>query len=140
MERNFFQAKRDLEKITNEVNSLESELQQLGAKYEEAMAEQKKLSDEAAIMERRLVAADKLISGLGSENVRFVIVIYLLYKLYEMVSEIFVPIAKLIVACMRSFHKQGAQWLSGRVLYLRLSGCRFEPPRHHCVVSFSKTH
>ena len=112
MERNFFQAKRDLEKITNEVNSLESELQQLGAKYEEAMAEQKKLSDEAAIMERRLVAADKLISGLGSENVRFVIVIYLLYKLYEMVSEIFVPIAKLIVACMRSFHKQGAQWLS----------------------------
>ena len=81
MERNFFQAKRDLEKITNEVNSLESELQQLGAKYEEAMAEQKKLSDEAAIMERRLVAADKLISGLGSENVRFVIiiVIYLSY-------------------------------------------------------------
>ena len=105
MERNFFQAKRDLEKITNEVNSLESELQQLGAKYEEAMAEQKKLSDEAAIMERRLVAADKLISGLGSENVRFVIFIYLLYKLYEMVSEILVPIAKLIVACMHSFHK-----------------------------------
>lgn len=70
LERNFFQAKRDLDKITNEVNSLEKELADLGAKYEEAMAEQKRLSDEAAIMERRLIAADKLISGLGSENVR----------------------------------------------------------------------
>ena len=47
-----------------------AELTELGKKYEEAMAEQKKLSDEAAIMERRLIAADKLISGLGSENVR----------------------------------------------------------------------
>jgi len=72
LERNFFQAKRDLDKITNEVNSLEKELADLGAKYEEAMAEQKKLSDEAAIMERRLIAADKLISGLGSEETRWV--------------------------------------------------------------------
>ena len=71
LERNFFQAKRDLDKITNEVNSLEKELADLGAKYEEAMAEQKRLSDEAAIMERRLIAADKLISGLGSENIRY---------------------------------------------------------------------
>ncbi|XP_060580911.1 dynein axonemal heavy chain 10-like isoform X1 [Ruditapes philippinarum] len=71
LERNYFQAKRDLDKITNEVNSLEKELADLGLKYEEAMAEQKKLSDEAAIMERRLIAADKLISGLGSENVRW---------------------------------------------------------------------
>ena len=71
MERNYFQAKRDLEKITNEVSALEKELADLGKKYEEAMAEQKKLSDEAAIMERRLIAADKLISGLGSENVRY---------------------------------------------------------------------
>ncbi|XP_052801261.1 dynein axonemal heavy chain 10-like isoform X3 [Mya arenaria] len=71
LERNFFQAKRDLDKITNEVNSLEKELADLGAKYEEAMAEQKKLSDEAAIMERRLIAADKLISGLGSEEKRW---------------------------------------------------------------------
>ena len=27
-----------------------------------------------------------------------------------------------------------AQWLSGRVLDLRLSGCGFEPHRRHCVV------
>ena len=34
----------------------------------------------------------------------------------------------------------GAQWLSGRVLDSRQSGHRFEPYRHHCVVSLSKTH
>ena len=28
----------------------------------------------------------------------------------------------------------GAQWLSGRVLYLRPRGCGLEPHRHHCVV------
>ena len=33
----------------------------------------------------------------------------------------------------------GAQSLSGRVLDLRSRGCRFEPHRWHCVVSFSKT-
>ena len=35
---------------------------------------------------------------------------------------------------------QGAQWLSGRMLDLRLRGRGFEPHRHHCVVSLSKTH
>ena len=34
----------------------------------------------------------------------------------------------------------GAQWLSGRVLDSRLRGCGFQPHRHHCVVSLSKTH
>ena len=34
----------------------------------------------------------------------------------------------------------GAQWLSGRVLDSRPRGCGFEPHRHHCVVSLSKTH
>ena len=33
-----------------------------------------------------------------------------------------------------------AQWLSGRMLDLRLRGCRFEPQRRHLVVSSSKTH
>ena len=32
----------------------------------------------------------------------------------------------------------GAHWLSGRVLDLRPRGYRFEPHRHHCVVSLSK--
>ena len=33
---------------------------------------------------------------------------------------------------------QGAQWLCGRVLDLRLRSRRFEPHRLHCVVSLSK--
>ena len=32
----------------------------------------------------------------------------------------------------------GAQWLSGRVLDLRLRGRGFQPHRGHCVVSLSK--
>ena len=41
-----------------------------------------------------------------------------------------------------SFYRlgKGAQWLSGRVLDLRPRGHGFEPHRHHCVVSLSKTH
>ena len=38
------------------------------------------------------------------------------------------------------FWKLGAQLLSDRVLDLRPRGPRLEPHRHHCVVSFSKTH
>ena len=41
--------------------------------FEEAMTEKQELEDEAAIMERRLVAADKLIGGLGSERERWTI-------------------------------------------------------------------
>ena len=48
-------------------------MKQLGEKYEAAMAEKQQLQEEAEIMERRLIAADKLISGLGSENLRCVL-------------------------------------------------------------------
>ncbi len=75
MERVFFQAKRDLDKINNEVAKLDAKLKQLGEQYEAAMREKQELQEEAEIMERRLVAADKLISGLGSENVRFVYIL-----------------------------------------------------------------
>ena len=34
---------------------------------------------------------------------------------------------------------RGMRWLSGRVLESRPMGCRFEPHRRHCLVSFSKT-
>lgn len=70
LERVFNQAKRDLDKITNEVNRLEAELAELSKKYEEAMTDKQQLQEEAEIMERRLIAADKLISGLGSERDR----------------------------------------------------------------------
>ena len=78
LERNFHQAKRDLNKINNEVNGLESELKNLSDKYEEAMSEKQQLQEEAEIMERRLIAADKLISGLGSENERSDILVLLI--------------------------------------------------------------
>ena len=31
-------------------------------------------------------------------------------------------------------YQMGAQWLSGRVLDLRMRGCGFEPHRRHCIV------
>ncbi|XP_051514176.1 dynein axonemal heavy chain 10 [Myxocyprinus asiaticus] len=71
LERNFFQSKRELERIQNELGVIQKELRALGDKYEAAMAEKQLLQEEAEVMERRLIAADKLISGLGSENKRW---------------------------------------------------------------------
>ena len=71
LERTFYQSKRDLDRINNDVKSLEDELSSLGKTYEGAMKEKQQLQEEAEIMERRLIAADKLISGLGSENIRW---------------------------------------------------------------------
>ncbi|KAM4707116.1 dynein axonemal heavy chain 10 [Discoglossus pictus] len=71
LERNYYLSKRDLEKIQAELATIQSELKALGEKYEAAITEKQKLQEEAEIMERRLIAADKLISGLGSENIRW---------------------------------------------------------------------
>lgn len=65
-------SKRELEKIQRELTSIEAELAELSKQYEAAMSEKRALQEEADIMERRLVAASKLISGLGSEKARFV--------------------------------------------------------------------
>lgn len=70
LERNFYLTKRELDRIQTELAAAQRELAALGARYEEATLEKQRLQEEAAVMERRLVAADKLISGLGSENVR----------------------------------------------------------------------
>ena len=70
LEKEFAQAKRSLDKTVNEVKKLEEQLEKLGAQYKEAMAEKETLREEADLMQRRLVAADKLISGLSSENER----------------------------------------------------------------------
>lgn len=72
MEKNFFQSKRELERIQNELTAIQRELGALGEKYDAAMSEKQLLQEEAEVMERRLIAADKLISGLGSENERLV--------------------------------------------------------------------
>ena len=65
-------SKRELEKIQKELASVQKELATLSKQYEEAMAEKKALVEEAEIMQRRLAAASKLISGLGSEKDRWV--------------------------------------------------------------------
>ncbi|XP_061673976.1 dynein axonemal heavy chain 10-like [Syngnathoides biaculeatus] len=71
LERNFFQSKKELELIQSELTNIQRELKTLGDKYQTAIAEKQKLQEEAELMERRLIAADKLISGLSSENVRW---------------------------------------------------------------------
>ncbi|XP_077377243.1 dynein axonemal heavy chain 10-like [Festucalex cinctus] len=71
LERNFFQSKKELELIQSELSDIQRELKALGDKYQTAIAEKQKLQQEAELMERRLIAADKLISGLSSENVRW---------------------------------------------------------------------
>ena len=63
-------SKRELERIEKEVGAIEEQLKKLGQKYNDAMQERQSLQEEANIMERRLIAADKLISGLGSEKIR----------------------------------------------------------------------
>ena len=64
------------------MQELENELKSLGENYNGAMLERKQLSDEAEIMERRLIAADKLISGLGSENERYEKIAFLFNLIY----------------------------------------------------------
>ncbi|XP_044232976.1 dynein axonemal heavy chain 10 isoform X2 [Thunnus albacares] len=71
LEKNFFQSKRELERIRSELSNIQRELHALGEKYQAAIGEKQLLQEEAELMERRLIAADKLISGLSSENERW---------------------------------------------------------------------
>ena len=70
LEKNFFQSKRDLERIQSELNNIQKELHALKERYEAAILEKQMLQEEAELMERRLIAADKLVLGLSSENER----------------------------------------------------------------------
>ena len=72
LERNYQMSKRELDKMQKEVASIQEELARLSKQYEEAMLEKRALVDEAELMERRLTAASKLISGLGSEKGRYI--------------------------------------------------------------------
>ncbi|XP_064889438.1 dynein axonemal heavy chain 10 isoform X2 [Columba livia] len=71
LERNYFLSKRELEKIKTELATLQAELKALGDKYQAAITEKQQLQEEAELMQRRLEAAGKLISGLKSENERW---------------------------------------------------------------------
>jgi len=71
LEKTYYMGKRELDRIEGELKELSALLTELGAKYEEAMGTKRKLQEEADIMERRLIAADKLIGGLSGEQVRW---------------------------------------------------------------------
>lgn len=71
LEKEFDDAKRSLDKLTKEIEALEAELAVLNDRYEVASQRMQELQEETEIMMRRLAAADKLITGLGSEKIRW---------------------------------------------------------------------
>lgn len=64
-------ARRALEKEEQELKRLEKTIGKLNVEYETAMVERQALQDETDLLQQRLLAADKLISGLSSENERW---------------------------------------------------------------------
>ncbi|TPX54389.1 hypothetical protein PhCBS80983_g05954 [Powellomyces hirtus] len=71
LEKNLALSKNEFDKITRELKRLNEQLGTLQQQFHQAKAEQLELQKMAEIMERRLQAADKLISGLGSERIRW---------------------------------------------------------------------
>lgn len=71
MEKQQADSAKELAEINAALATLTKELAELDVRYREASAELATLKENAAIMERRLVAASKLISGLGSERDRW---------------------------------------------------------------------
>lgn len=59
-----------MDNLNSEISKIEVILADLNEKYTVAMTEAQALQEEADIMQRRLIAADKLFSGLRSENER----------------------------------------------------------------------
>ncbi|ORX45970.1 hypothetical protein BCR36DRAFT_332447 [Piromyces finnis] len=71
LEKNLQQSRRDYEKITKELADLNDQLKSLQDNFQQKKTEQIELKQMAELMERRLIAADKLISGLSSERIRW---------------------------------------------------------------------
>ncbi|XP_045466201.1 dynein axonemal heavy chain 10 [Harmonia axyridis] len=71
LQKEYDTAKRNLEKLYNEIAKLEADLAKLNEKYEAALKRRQELQEETDIMMRRLIAADKLITGLSSEKARW---------------------------------------------------------------------
>ena len=70
-EKSLRMAEKDLVKTKAEVAELNGQLESLTKQFESASKEQTELKDKAETMERRLVAAEKLIAGLDSERTRW---------------------------------------------------------------------
>lgn len=71
MEKDLAKSQQDLKRIKDELGYLEAEIKQLNDDFNEKNSELQKLKDEADQMEKHLMAAQDLISGLGSEKVRW---------------------------------------------------------------------
>jgi len=70
-EKTLRQAQKDLVKTQDEVKALGEQLQELQVKFDAGSAEERELQEKAELMERRLMAASKLIAGLSSERERW---------------------------------------------------------------------
>lgn len=67
----FTKAKNELQRTNDRVAKLEEELETLQRKYDEALVEKQILEDEYNVLMFRLGNADRLITGLSSENERW---------------------------------------------------------------------
>lgn len=59
-----------MSKLYNEMDALEEDLKALGLTYDSTMKGRQVLQEETDIMQRRLIAADRLISSLSCEKSR----------------------------------------------------------------------
>lgn len=71
LEKEYTEAINYLDSLNREINRLQKTLDKLNSRYETAMLRRQELQEETDIMMRRLIAADKLMSGLASEQKRW---------------------------------------------------------------------
>lgn len=71
LEKEYTEAVNYLAALNREIERLQNTLDGLNSRYETAMMRRQELQEETDIMMRRLVAADKLMSGLSSEQKRW---------------------------------------------------------------------
>ncbi|XP_059059014.1 dynein axonemal heavy chain 10 [Achroia grisella] len=79
LEKEYTEAVNYLSSLNREIDRLQHTLDGLNNRYETAMLRRQELQEETDIMMRRLVAADKLMSGLSSEQKRWTIDLAALY-------------------------------------------------------------
>ncbi|XP_050426983.1 dynein axonemal heavy chain 10-like [Adelges cooleyi] len=71
LEKEFQIATDQLNKLNRDLTIIMNNLNELNERYQRAMEERKILQEETNLMQKRLIAADKLITGLSSENERW---------------------------------------------------------------------
>ncbi|VVD00171.1 unnamed protein product [Leptidea sinapis] len=79
LEKEYSEACNYLASLNREIDRLQRTLNGLNTRYDTAMLRRQELQEETDIMMRRLVAADKLMSGLSSEQKRWTIDLAALY-------------------------------------------------------------